>query len=86
VGQFVNSVVDWGAGLDAEDRSLLGEKFFRGNRHMQATSGLGLGFWIATALLSANGGTIEAVSDGVDKGTAVTVRLPMNENRATISG
>jgi two-component system, OmpR family, sensor histidine kinase KdpD len=80
--QFVITVVDQGAGLDADDHSLLGQKFFRGNRHSQVTSGLGLGFWIASAFVAANDGTIEAASEGVNKGMTVTVRLPlpMKEN------
>lgn len=80
--QFVISVIDRGAGLDADDRTLLGQKFFRGNRHSQVTSGLGLGFWIASAFVAANNGTIEAASEGVNKGMTVTVRLPlpMKEN------
>ena len=79
---FVISVSDQGAGLDADDRTLLGQKFFRGNRHSQVTSGLGLGFWIASAFVAANNGTIEATSEGVNKGMTVTVRLPlpMKEN------
>jgi two-component system, OmpR family, sensor histidine kinase KdpD len=60
-GQFVISVGDQGAGLDAEDHTLLGQKFFRGKRHSQMTSGLGLGFWIASAFAAANNGTIEAL-------------------------
>src|SRR5499427_6693953 len=76
-GQFVISVVDQGAGLDADDRTLLGQKFFRGNRHSQVTSGLGLGFWIASAFVAANNGTIEATSEGVNRGMTVTVRLPL---------
>src|SRR5215470_13721952 len=80
LGQFVISVTDHGAGLDSEDRPLLGQKFFRGNRHMQVTSGLGLGFWIASAFIAANDGTIEAMSEGVNKGMTVTVRLPMKES------
>ncbi len=80
--QFVISVTDQGAGLDADDRTLLGQKFFRGNRHSQVTAGLGLGFWIASAFVAANNGTIEATSEGVNKGMTVTVRLPlpMKEN------
>src|SRR5262249_30197831 len=84
-GQFVISVTDRGAGLSADDRAQLGRKFFRGNRHSQVSSGLGLGFWIATAMVAANGGTIEAASGGVDKGITVTVRLPVTENGATSS-
>jgi two-component system sensor histidine kinase KdpD len=75
--QFVIAVTDQGAGLDADDRTLLGQKFFRGNRHSQATSGLGLGYWIASAFVAANKGTIEAASEGVNKGMTVTVRLPL---------
>ena len=84
-GQFVISITDQGAGLDAQDETLLGQKFFRGSRHSQVSSGLGLGFWIASAFVAANNGTIEATSEGVNKGMTVTVRLPlpMKESRAT---
>ena len=34
---FVLTVTDRGAGLDPSDRSLLGQKFFRGKRHAQST-------------------------------------------------
>ncbi len=84
-GQFVISVADQGAGLDADDRTLLGQKFFRGKRSQMA-SGLGLGFWIASAFAAANNGTIEATSEGTNKGMTVTVRLPMSESRAPGSG
>ncbi len=77
-GQFAISVTDQGAGLDADDRVLLGQKFFRGNRHSQVTSGLGLGFWIASAFVAANNGTVEATSEGVNKGMTVTIRLPLS--------
>jgi two-component system, OmpR family, sensor histidine kinase KdpD len=85
-GQFVISVADRGAGLEGDDRTLLGQKFFRGKRHSQVTSGLGLGFWIASAFAAANNGTIEATSEGANKGMTVTVRLPMSESRAPCSG
>jgi two-component system sensor histidine kinase KdpD len=85
-GQFVISVADQGSGLDADDRTLLGQRFFRGRRHSQVTSGLGLGFWIAGAFAAANNGTIEATSQGTNKGMTVTVRLPMSESRALSSG
>jgi two-component system, OmpR family, sensor histidine kinase KdpD len=75
--QFSIAVTDHGAGLDADDRALLGQKFFRGHRHTQSTTGLGLGFWIASAFVSANNGAIEATSAGINKGMAVTIRLPL---------
>jgi two-component system sensor histidine kinase KdpD len=87
-GQFVISVADKGAGLDPEDRTLLGQKFFRGSRQAQVTSGLGLGFWIASAFIAANNGSIDATSEGANKGMTVTVRLPlpMRENHEGYDG
>jgi two-component system sensor histidine kinase KdpD len=74
------AVSDDGAGLTAEDSAHLGERFFRGRRHVQSTPGSGLGFWIANAFVAANGGTIEAASPGEGKGTTVTMRLPIPAN------
>jgi two-component system sensor histidine kinase KdpD len=79
-GQFAIAVTDEGAGLNSDDRALLGQKFFRGSRHSSVTSGLGLGFWIASAFIAANDGTIEATSEGADKGTTITIRLPLSMN------
>jgi two-component system, OmpR family, sensor histidine kinase KdpD len=79
---FVLTVTDRGAGLDPNDRSLLGQKFFRGKRHAQSTSGLGLGFWIASAFVAANQGIVEAESEGVDHGMVVKIRLPLSMKAA----
>jgi len=79
-GTFALSVTDRGAGLSADDTVHLGERFFRGRRHIQTTPGSGLGFWIANAFVGANGGTIEATSLGENKGTTVTMRLPVPAN------
>jgi two-component system sensor histidine kinase KdpD len=78
VDSFVLSVADRGAGLDPGDRALLGQKFFRGKRHAQSTSGLGLGFWIANAFVVANHGSVETASDGADNGMVVRIRLPLS--------
>ncbi len=77
---FALAVSDEGAGLTADDSAHLGERFFRGRRHIQTTPGSGLGFWIANAFVAANGGTIEATSLGESKGTTVTLRLPVPAN------
>src|SRR5262249_967507 len=68
-GTFALAVNDQGAGLSADDSAHLGERFFRGRRHIQTTPGSGLGFWIANAFVGANGGTVEATSLGEGKGT-----------------
>ncbi len=41
--------------------------------------GSGLGLWIAKAFVAANGGTIEAVSAGADRGTTVAIHLPLRD-------
>src|SRR5271165_177520 len=72
----VLSVRDAGAGLTAQESAQIYERFFRGHRHVAITSGSGLGLWIAQAFVGANGGRIEAVSAGVDRGTTVAIYLP----------
>jgi two-component system sensor histidine kinase KdpD len=70
------SVHDDGVGLTVEEKTRLGERFFRGARHAATTSGSGLGLWIAKAFVGANGGKIEAESSGADQGTTMSILLP----------
>ena len=72
------SVHDSGSGLTTEEKRQVGGRFFRGPRHKVTTSGSGLGLWIANAFVSANGGKVEVESDGADRGTTVTIHLPMS--------
>jgi two-component system, OmpR family, sensor histidine kinase KdpD len=74
----VLSVKDEGIGLVGEERMRLWERFFRG-RHASNVSGSGLGLWIAKAFVTANGGEIEASSEGADRGTLVSIRLQAKE-------
>jgi two-component system sensor histidine kinase KdpD len=74
----VLSVTDHGAGLTPEEKSQLGDRFFRGRRLAATTSGSGLGLWVAKAFVVANGGRINAVSAGVNQGTTVSLHLPYN--------
>ncbi len=73
----VLSVHDTGIGLTGEENARMGERFFRGTRHAAASSGSGLGLWIAKAFVSANGGKIEASSAGPDGGATVSIHLPI---------
>jgi two-component system sensor histidine kinase KdpD len=74
----VLSVHDSGAGLSGEEKCQVGGRFFRGPRHATTTSGSGLGLWIANAFISANGGKVEVESDGIDRGTTVSIYLPFS--------
>jgi two-component system sensor histidine kinase KdpD len=70
------AVIDEGAGLTAEERTRVWERFYRSPRHFTAPTGSGLGLWIARAFVLATGGRIEAASPGRDEGTTVTIHLP----------
>ena len=74
----VLSVHDRGAGLTENERLQVGARFFRGPRHATNTSGSGLGLWIANAFVSANGGKVEVESEGADRGTTVSIYLPLS--------
>jgi len=79
----VLSVQDCGSGLTGEEKLKVGGRFFRGPRHAATTSGSGLGLWIANAFVTANGGRIEIESAGVERGTTVSIHLPLpDEARA----
>jgi two-component system sensor histidine kinase KdpD len=76
-GSLVLSVHDDGVGLSPEESAQLGERFFRGPRHVSTISGSGLGLWIAKAFVGANGGKLEAESAGVNQGTTIALKLPV---------
>ena len=76
---MVLSVSDEGAGLTAAEQSKMWDRFVRGERHAATTSGSGLGLWIASAFIAANGGKMSAVSAGPGLGTTVAIELPVTQ-------
>jgi two-component system sensor histidine kinase KdpD len=74
---IVLSVSDRGAGFTADEREHLGERFFRGQRHISSIPGSGLGLWIANAFVTAIGGELTAVSGGAGLGSKVSILLPV---------
>jgi signal transduction histidine kinase len=75
--EAVLTVTDSGAGIDP---ALLGALFepFRHAEHVgQPGAGLGLGLAIVHRLVELYGGRISAYSAGRNRGTTITVRLPM---------
>jgi two-component system sensor histidine kinase KdpD len=73
------SVSDQGTGLTAAERPKIWDRFVRGERHAATTSGSGLGLWIANAFIAANGGKMNAISEGADLGTTVAIELPVTQ-------
>jgi two-component system sensor histidine kinase KdpD len=78
-GRMILSVSDEGVGVTVGEQPRIWDRFVRGERLAATTSGSGLGLWIANAFIAANGGKMHAVSDGLDKGTTLTIELPVTQ-------
>jgi K+-sensing histidine kinase KdpD len=76
--RVVLSVSDEGAGLTADEKAQFGRRSFRSQRLAAGSSGSGLGLWVASTFVAANGGTLDVMSEGPDRGTMVTIRLPVD--------
>jgi K+-sensing histidine kinase KdpD len=72
----VLSVKDRGNGLTADEKGQLGKRSFRGRGHAGGADGSGLGLWIASTFIAANGGSLHAESRGPNLGTTMSLRLP----------
>ena len=70
------SICDQGVGITPDELPHLGEKLFRSQRHQAIIPGSGLGFWIASIFVEANGGHIEISSAGRGMGATATITLP----------
>lgn len=68
------AISDTGAGIAPDFLPHVFDRFRQGDE--TARTGLGLGLAIAKQLVELHGGTIEASSDGVDRGATFTIRLP----------
>ena len=78
-GHVVAEVSDNGIGIDAEALPRLFDAFEQAERSLQRQfGGLGLGLAISKAMVEMHGGSIEAHSEGPDKGATFRVRLPLS--------
>ncbi len=78
-GRMILNVSDEGAGVTVSELPRIWDRFVRGERLAATTSGSGLGLWIANAFIAANGGKMNAVSDGLDRGTTLAIELPVTQ-------
>jgi len=73
------SVIDNGQGIEAELLPHLFERFRQGDASTtRGNGGLGLGLAIAKQLVEMHGGTIHGQSEGENKGSIFSVRLPLS--------
>jgi K+-sensing histidine kinase KdpD len=73
-GCVILTVKDQGSGLTVDEKSQLGRRSFRGQA--AGAGGSGLGLWIASTFVAANGGSLHAESRGPGLGTTMSLRLP----------
>jgi signal transduction histidine kinase/ActR/RegA family two-component response regulator len=71
-------VADSGRGIEPEALPWIFELFAQGERPLdRAQGGLGLGLTLVRRLVELHGGTVVVASDGRDRGSEFTVRLPL---------
>ncbi|MBD3298530.1 MAG: hypothetical protein GF341_07750 [candidate division Zixibacteria bacterium] len=71
-------VADEGVGIDPADQRRVFERFYRsGDELTRRVSGSGLGLYLAREIIEAHKGTIALRSDGIGRGTTVTIELPV---------
>jgi len=75
-GRVILSISDQGVGITPDEQQQLGRKSFRSQRHQATIPGSGLGFWIASTFVRANGGAINISSRGQGRGTTASIALP----------
>ena len=72
------SVRDDGIGIPAESLPRIFDMFSQVDRSIErATGGLGIGLALVKGLVEMHGGTVTAASNGPDRGSTFTVRLPL---------
>jgi two-component system, cell cycle sensor histidine kinase PleC len=76
------TVWDNGAGIERKNMKKIFEGFFRVDTPLsRVTEGTGLGLPLSKKLVELHGGTLSVRSDGLNKGTEITVLLPIKARR-----
>lgn len=82
-GQVLVRVRDDGIGIELDKLTLVFEMFTQVHSQERSRGGLGIGLSLVHALVARHGGSVEARSDGLGKGSEFVVRLPVVAARTT---
>ena len=74
--KLVTSVADRGVGIDDLERTMIFDKFYRGQGQRYRVQGTGMGLAIAKAIVEAHGGSIEVTSQP-EHGSVFSFSLPL---------
>src|SRR5690606_28334741 len=78
-GEAIASVSDNGAGIPPEMIDSVFEIFTQVDRTLdRSQGGLGIGWSLVRRLMSLHGGSVDARSEGVERGSTFTIRLPLS--------
>ena len=74
--RLITSIADRGSGIDDLERSLIFDKFYRGQSQRYRVQGTGMGLAIVKAIVEAHGGRISVTSQ-LGKGSVFSFGLPL---------
>lgn len=83
-GRLITSVADRGAGIDDLERSMIFDKFYRGQSQRYRVQGTGMGLAIVKAIVEAHNGRIEVTSQ-LGHGSVFSFGLPLISAQSEIT-
>jgi len=83
-GRLITSVADRGAGIDDLERSMIFDKFYRGQSQRYRVQGTGMGLAIVKAIVEAHNGRIEVTSQ-LGHGSVFSFGLPLISTQSEIT-
>jgi two-component system CheB/CheR fusion protein len=81
-GEAIVDVSDNGQGIPADMLSAIFELFVQGPKSLARTEGgMGIGLSLSRVLVELHGGSLSVKSEGQDRGSTFTMRLPLTDKR-----